>query len=105
MIGHNSYNIDYCWGLYELARICFCYVINGHQLINNQLGFSFAYAIHTGEFSEFVEESNEEPPLIQARCSPTRTAYEDNPLTRTDSINEEPIKEKEKLNKNMFYII
>ena len=72
-IGHNSYYIQYVWGLYESARTCFCYLINGYQLINNQLGHKFAFAVHAGEFSEFIEPDGE--PLLQARCSPFRTAY------------------------------
>ena len=69
-IGHNSYNIDYCWGVYELARTCFCYMINGYQLVTNNLNYEFAYSIHAGDFSGLIEPI-EEPPT---RCSSSRAA-------------------------------
>ena len=74
-IGHNSYSIDYVWGLYELARTCFCYLINGYSLVNNNLGYSFANAIHSGDFSDLIEP--EEPSI----------------LTRTENVIIEPEKE------------
>ena len=83
-IGHNSYSIDYCWGKYELTRTCFCYMINGFQLVNNNLDYVFAHAVHTGDFSE-LEEPIAEPPVLSARCSPFRTAYEPETLTRTET--------------------
>ena len=79
-ISYTSYSIDYVWGKYELARTCFCYMINGYNLVTNNLDYSFAYAIHSGDFSELIE-TEEEPPVLSARCSPFRTAYEEEPLT------------------------
>ena len=73
-IGFNSYSDDYVWGLYGLARLVFCYLINGYELQTNHLGFEFAYSIHSGDFTE-LKEPIEEPPLL-TRCSPCRTVYE-----------------------------
>ena len=76
-IGHNSYSIDYIWGLYELARTCFCYLINGYSLVTNNLGYSFAYAIHSGDFTELIETeektfelAEEPPPLTEETLEP-----------------------------------
>ena len=99
-IGFNSYSTDYVWGLYEVARSCFCYLINGYSLVTNNLGFEFGHAIHSGDFSE-LDKPEEEPPLIQPRCSQFRTAYEpiEDPiepppiLTRTENAIIEPEKE------------
>ena len=78
-IGFNSFSDDYCHGMYELAKTCFFYIINGYEMTNNNLGFEFAYAVHAGDFTEFelpfTEKAKEEeppnppPPL-------TRTGYE-----------------------------
>ena len=84
-ISHTSFSIDYVWGLYELARTCFCYMINGYNLVTNNLGYEFAYAVHAGDFSELIEPE-EEPPLLPTRCSPFRTAYEEETLTRTENV-------------------
>ena len=116
-VGHTSYSIDYVWGKYELARTCFCYMINGYNLVTNNLGLEFAHAIHAGDFSKLEEpteeppliqprgtpfrtayernqeEPIEEPPLIQPRGTPMRTAYEEEPLTRTENVILEPIEE------------
>ena len=83
-VGFNSYSDDYVWGLYELARTVFCYIINGYELQTNHLGFEFAYAVHTGIFTE-LEEPIEKPPLL-TRCSKFRTAYE-------EPVEEEPVEE------------
>ena len=91
-ISYTSYSTDYVWGKYELARTCFCYMINGYNLVTNNLGYEFAYSIHTGTFSELIEPE-EEPPVLSARCSPMRTAYEEEPITRTENVILEPIEE------------
>ena len=85
-IGFTSFNDDYCHGMYELARTCFFYIINGYEMVHNNLGFDFAYAIHSGVFTEFeppFKESakEEEPP------SPPQ------PLTRTGYENSLPIED------------
>ena len=77
-IGFTSFSDEYCHGMYELARTCFCYIINGYEMVTNNLGYEFAYAVHAGVFSEyegpftepsFKEEESTPPPL-------TRTGYE-----------------------------
>ena len=90
-IGHNSYSIDYVWGLPDLARSVFCFLINGFSLVTNNLGFEFAYSIHSGDFTE-LEEPIVEPPLL-TRCSQFRTAYEESAeepvedlLIRTENV-------------------
>ena len=85
-IGFNSYSTDYVWGLYELARTVFCFLINGYELQTNHLGFEFAYSIHSGDFTE-LKEPIEEPPLL-TRCSPCRTVYEpaEDLLIRTENV-------------------
>jgi hypothetical protein len=50
--------------MYELARTCFCYLINGYSLVTNNLGYEFAYSIHSGIFTE-LEEPIGEPPLLR----------------------------------------
>ena len=73
-------------------------MINGYNLETNHLGYSFANSIHAGDFSG-LEEIIEEPPLIQSRGTPFRTAYQEEPieepsiLTRTDNVILEPEKE------------
>ncbi len=74
-IGHNSYSIDYIWGVPDLARTCFCFLINGFSLVTNNLGFEFGHAIHSGDFSG-LEEPVGEPPIL-TRASNFRTGYEE----------------------------
>ena len=74
-VGFNSYSDDYVFGMYELARTCFCYLINGYSLVTNNLGYEFAYAIHSGIFSG-LEEPIGEPPIL-TRASNFRTGYEE----------------------------
>ena len=74
-VGFNSYSDDYVWGLYELARTVFCYIMNSYELQTNHLGYDFAYAIHSGDFTELIE-TEEKPPLL-TRCSQFRTSYEE----------------------------
>ena len=89
-VGFNSYSNDYVFGMYELARTCFCYLINNYSLVTNNLGYSFAYAIHSGDFTE-LEEPIGEPPLL-TRCDQFRTAYEraeeptEDLLIRTENV-------------------
>jgi len=82
-IGHHSYSYDYVNNMYDLARACFCYLINGYELLNNHLQYEFAYAIHSGDFSEYEEHKPQEKieekkieggPLI--RRSSFRTAHQ-----------------------------
>ena len=80
-IGFTSFSDDYCHGMYELARTCFFYVLNGYEMVHNNLGFDFAYAIHSGVFTEFEPPfkepaKEEEPPIIQPRAPEFRTGYE-----------------------------
>ena len=103
-IGHNSYSIDYVWGVPDLARSVFCFLINGFSLVTNNLGFEFGHAVHAGDFSELDKPQEELPvlpeyerPLIQKRCSKFRTAYEEptaeDLLIRTQNVIIEPEKE------------
>ena len=85
-IGHNSYSIDYIWGVPDLARTCFCFLINGFSLVTNNLGFEFGHAIHSGDFSGLEEEQIGEPPLL-TRCSQFRASYEE-PVE--EPVEEEP---------------
>jgi hypothetical protein len=70
--------------MYDLARTCFCYLINSYDLLQNNLGFEFAHAIHSSDFSEYEEHKPQEKkfegsPLI--RRSSFRTTYqEDEPV-------------------------
>ena len=82
-IGFTSFNDDYCHGMYELAKTCFFYIINGYEMVTNNLGYEFAYAVHSGVFSEYeppfkepAKEPVEEPPIIQPRATEFRTGYE-----------------------------
>ena len=84
-VGFNSYSDDYVFGMYELARTCFCYLINGYSLVTNNLGYEFAYAIHAGDFSN-LKEPIEEPPIL-TRASNFRTTYEEQ---AEEPIEEEP---------------
>ena len=81
-IGFTSYNDDYCHGMYELAKTCFFYIINGYEMVTNNIGYEFAYAVHSGNFTEYEppfkeqEKEEEEPPIIQPRATEFRTGYE-----------------------------
>jgi hypothetical protein len=61
-ISFNTYNYDYVWGLYELSRSVSFHIIYGYEMVYNNLGYDFAYAVHTGDFKAF-EPPNEEPPI------------------------------------------
>ena len=79
-IGFNSFSDDYCHGMYELAKTIFCYIINGYEMTTNNLGFDFAYSVHSGDFSEFEppftdSSFTEQEPAIP-RATLTRTGYE-----------------------------
>jgi len=63
-ITFNKYNYDYVWGLYELSRSVFFYIINGYEMVYNNFGYDFSYAVHSGDFKKFEppnEERAEEP--------------------------------------------
>ena len=84
-IGHHSYSYDYVDNMYDLARTCFCFLINGYELLSNHLGFEFAHSIHTGIFSDFQEKIEEKKiegtPL---RRSPFRSAYQEDDVHDPD---------------------
>jgi len=61
-ISFNTYNYDYVWGLYELSRSVSFHIIYGYEMVYNNLGYDFAYAVHTGDFKAF-EPPNEEQPI------------------------------------------
>lgn len=91
-IGFTSYNDDYCHGMYELAKTCFFYIMNGYEMVHNNLGYEFAYSVHSGNFTEYeppfkeeAKEPAEEPPIIQPTPPLTRTGYE-NSLLEDPSI-------------------
>ena len=87
-VGFNSYSDDYVWGLYDLTRSVFCFLINGYELLTNNLGYEFAYSVHSGDFSG-LEESVEEPPQL-TRCSQFITAYEEPIEEQAEEPAEEP---------------
>ena len=91
-IGFNSYSNDYVFGIHELAKSCFCFLINGFSLVTNNLGFEFAYSIHSGDFSQLEDEPIGEPPLL-TRCSKFRTAYEEPAEEPAEEPVEEPAEE------------
>ena len=86
-IGHTSYSIDYVWGLPDLARTLFCFLINGFSLVTNNINYEFGHAIHSGDFSG-LEEQIGEPPIL-TRASNFRTAYEEPAEERA----EEPVED------------
>lgn len=61
-ISFNTYNYDYVWGLYELSRSVSLHIIYGYEMVYNNLGYDFAYAVHTGDFKEF-EPPDKLPPI------------------------------------------
>lgn len=78
-IGFNSFSTDYVWGMEELAKSCFCFIINGYEMVTNNLGFDFVYAAHSGDFSELIEppfKEQEPPPPPPLTRTLTRTGYE-----------------------------
>ena len=85
-IGFTSFNDEYCHGMYELARTCFCYAINGYEMVTNNLGYEFAYAVHAGVFSEY-EGPFTDKPFKEPEPEPTP------PLTRTGYENSLPIED------------
>ena len=67
-IGHHSYSYDYVNNMYDLARTCFCYLLNGYELLHNLLGPNFAYSIHNADFSEYEPQEEKvegTPPEIK----------------------------------------
>ena len=70
-IGHHSYSYDYVYNMYDLARTCFCYLINNYELLSNHLGFEFAYAIHSGNFSEYEEHKPQEKKIEEKKIEIT----------------------------------
>jgi hypothetical protein len=59
-ISLNTYNYEYVWGLYELSRSVSFHIIYGYEMVYNNLGYDFAYAVHAGNFKAF--EPPDEPP-------------------------------------------
>ena len=94
-IGFTSYNDDFCYGMYELARTCFFYVVNGYEMVHNTLGFEFAYAVHAGVFTEyegpFTDQQKEPEPETPPPPPLRRSGYENLP------IEEEPAERAEDL--------
>jgi len=86
-LGVNSYNVEFVYGLYELARNLFVLYINGFEMMQNNLGYEFAHAVHSGNFSELEEENKRQ----------IQPSDEDDPLCRTQSIEhtDENINDKE----------
>ena len=70
-IGFNSFNDDYVWGLYELARSIFFYIMNGFEMTHNTLGYDFAYAVHSADFSQF-EPPFTDKPIKEEETPPTQ---------------------------------
>ena len=95
-IGHHSYSYDYVNNMYDLARSCFFFLINGYELLNNHLQYEFAYAIHSGDFSEYEEYKPQEKKIegTPLRRSPFRTA--DEPDEHVDEPVDEPPEIKDK---------
>ena len=68
-ISFNTYNYEYVWGLYELSRSVSFHIIYGYEMVYNNLGYDFSYAVHAGDFKAFkppdelqpIEEHTEEP--------------------------------------------
>jgi hypothetical protein len=95
--------------MYELSRTCFCYIINGYEMVTNNLGYEFAYAVHSGVFTEydgpFTDEPFKEPEEEPTPPPLRRTGYENSllpieepppQLTRASNFRtsyEEPIEE------------
>ena len=94
-IGFTSFSDEYCHGMYELARTCFCYIINGYEMVTNNLGYEFAYAVHAGVFSEYEGPFTDQPfKETEPESTPTppplrRTGYE-NSLPNQDQSIEDP---------------
>ena len=84
-INYNSYHDDYIFGLYDLTKTVFCYIINNYEMTINNLGFDFAYAVHSGDFTQY------EPPLKKT-IEPEKQAEEPPPiedpsiLTRIENV-------------------
>ena len=72
-LGMNSYNVEFVYGLYDLARNLFFLYINGFEMMQNNLGYEFAHAVHSGDFSELEENKRQ-----------IQNNDEDKPLCRTD---------------------
>ncbi len=86
-ISYTSYNDEYVYGMYELARTCFFFAINGYEMTQNNLGFEFAYAVHAGVFTEYEGPFNE-PSFKEEEVEPTSA-----PLRRTGYETSLPIEE------------
>jgi len=77
-LGVNSYNVEFVYGLYDLARNLFFLYINGFEMMQNNLGYEFAHCVHSGNFSELEEENKRQ----------IQNNDEDKPLCRTESIDD-----------------
>lgn len=84
-LGVNSFTTEFCYGLHELAKILFVLYINGFEMMQNNLGYDFAHAVHSGNFSELEEENKRQNHLSDRM---TQDIDEDDPLCRTQSIEE-----------------
>jgi hypothetical protein len=83
-IGHHSYSYDYVDNLYNLARSCFFFLINGYELLSNHLGFEFAASIHSGDFSEYEEYKPQEKKIEGKKIEITARQEDDENVDEPD---------------------
>ena len=83
-IGHHSYSYDYVNNMYDLARSCFFFLINGYELLNNHLQYEFAYAIHSGDFSEYEEHKPQEKKIEEKKIEITARQEDDENVDEPD---------------------
>ena len=102
-ISFNTYNYEYVWGLYELSRSVSFHIIYGYEMVYNNLGYDFAYAVHAGNFKAFeppdelppIEEHTEEPPIEEQTEEPFIEEHTEEPFIEehTEERAEEQIEE------------
>jgi len=85
-ISFNTYNYEYVWGLYELSRSVSFHIIYGYEMVYNNLGYDFSYAVHAGDFKAF------KPP---DELQPIEEHTEERAEEHTEERAEEPIEERE----------
>ena len=103
-ISFNTYNYEYVWGLYELSRSVSFHIIYGYEMVYNNLGYDFAYAVHAGNFKAFeppdelppIEEHTEEPPIEEQTEEPFIEEHTEEPFIEehTEERAEEQIEER-----------
>jgi len=87
-ISFNTYNYEYVWGLYELSRSVSFHIIYGYEMVYNNLGYDFAYAVHAGNFKAF-EPPDELPPIEEH----TEERAEEHTEERAEEHTEERVEE------------